>query len=178
MSVLTGPLNPSAPASSHRLNVVSAVLPAAPGTTARLDVGVNVLLAGCVDGQTLVSFVRQFPRSRFLGIETSPDALAKFRDAIRLAGLQNVQAGGPETLRQARLQGIFEFVFRQGESAPTLPDIPALLREGGLLFDLGRELPSPADYHEAGLVILRSVRVAQDCACIIAGNWTMPTSGT
>lgn len=174
MPVLLAPLPTPSPA-SRRPDLVTAVLPAAPGTIARLDVGVNVLFAGCRTSSALVALARQFPRSRFLGIEASAEVLEAARAAVRIAGLQNTQAGRPDTLRQARLQGIFEFVIRQGgEPAASLDTLPGLLRDGGLLFDLGRELPSPADYHAAGLVILRSIRLADGCACIIAGNWQMP----
>jgi hypothetical protein len=173
MPVLSAPPSSLSTAPS-RLNLVNAVLPAAPGTTARLDLGVNVLLAGAGDIDASVAFARQFPRSRFLGTEPSPAALANVRDAIRLGGLQNFQAGRPETLRQARLGGIFEFVIRQGgEPAAPITALSGLLHEGGLLFDLGRALPSPAQYHHAGLVILRSIRLPDGCACIIAGNWLM-----
>jgi hypothetical protein len=175
-------LSASAPASFTAPcspNLVNAVLPAAPGTTARLEVGANVLFAGCDDGRALIALARQFPRSRFLATEPAADALAATREAIRIAGLQNAQAGRPETLRQARLQGIFEFVIRQaGDSAAPMEALPGLLRDGGLLFDLGRGLPSPADYHKAGLVILRSIRLADGCACIIAGSWLMPAPRT
>lgn len=174
MPALTAPL--PAPSTATRCpDLVTTVLPAAPGTIARLDVGTNVLFAGCRANSALVALARQFPRSRFLGTEASADILAAAREAVRMAGLQNTQATPPDTLRQARLQGIFEFVIRQGgESAAHMNALPALLRDGGLLFDLGRELPSPADYHDAGLVILRSIRLADGCACIIAGHWQLP----
>jgi hypothetical protein len=173
MPILTE-LPPASFTAPCRLNLVNAVLPAAPGTTARLDVGANVLFAGCRDAHALLAVARQFPRSRFLATEPAVDALAGAREAVRHAGLQNTQAGRPDTLRQARLQGIFEFIIRQGgEASAPMNALPSLLRDGGLLFDLGRELPSPADYHEAGLVILRSIRLADGCACIIAGNWQL-----
>jgi hypothetical protein len=178
MPVLTAPC--PAPLTAHRNpDLVSAVLPAAPGTIARLDVGANVLFAGCRATQALVALARQFPKSRFLGTEPSADVIEAARAALRIGGVQNAQIGRPDTLRQARLQGIFEFIIRQGgDAAAPMDAFPGLLRDGGLLFDLARELPSPADYHEAGLVILRSIRLSDGCACIIAGNWMMPAPRT
>lgn len=178
MPVLTAPA--SCPTTGSRSpDLVSAVLPAAPGTIARLDVGANLLFAGCRANRALVALARQFPKSRFLGTEPSVEVIEAARDAIRVSGVQNVQVGRPETLRQTRLQGIFDFIIRQGgEPAAPMDALPGLLREGGLLFDMGRELPSPADYHEAGLVILRSIRLSDGCACIIAGNWLMPSPRT
>jgi hypothetical protein len=158
-------------------DLVNKVLPAAPGTLSRLDLGTNVLFAGCGDGSAFVQLARDFPRSRFLGTEPRPQALEVAREAVRIAALQNTQAARPEALRQNRLQGIFEFVIRQGgEAAAPIKALPGLLRDGGLLFDVSRTLPSPAEYHEAGLVILRSFRLADGCACIIAGNWSMPSA--
>lgn len=155
-------------------DLVNKVLPAAPGTLSRFDLGTNVLVAGCGDGRTLVRLARDFPRSRFLGTEPRMTALEVTREAIRSAGVQNTQAARPESLRQKRLHGIFEFVIRQGgEASAPLHGVPRLLRDGGLLFDLSRSLPSPADYHDAELVILRSFRLADGCACLIAGNWSM-----
>lgn len=155
-------------------DLVNKVLPAAPGTLSRLDLGTNVLFAGCGDGSNLVRLARDFPRSRFLGTEPRLHALDVTREAIKTAGVQNTHAARPESLRQKRLHGIFEFVIRQGgEAAAPIEALPRLLRDGGLVFDLSRSLPSPAGYHDAGLVILRSFRLADGCACIIAGNWSM-----
>ena len=154
------------------------VLPAAPGTLVRLDTGANVLFAGCRSSHALTSMARQFPRSRFLATESSAEVLEAATDAVSIAGLQNTQVVRPNTLKQARLQGIFEFIIRQGgERAAPMAALAGLLREGGLVFDLGRELPSPLAYHEAGLVILRSIRLADGCACVIAGSWGLASRG-
>lgn len=164
--------------SCRSLDLVASVLPAAPGTTVRLDVGANVLFAGARASHSLVALAREFPRSRFLATEPSVEVIEAATDAVRAAGLQNTQVARPDVLKQARLQGIFEFVIRDGgERAAPMAALPKLLREGGLVFDLSRELPSPLAYHEAGLVILRSIRLADGCACVIAGNWALPSRG-
>ncbi|HEX7632299.1 MAG TPA: class I SAM-dependent methyltransferase [Lacunisphaera sp.] len=161
-----------------RPDLMSSVLPAAPGTLSRLDTGANVLFAGCADGRDLVRLARHFPRSRFLGTEPVTRALELTREAVRSASLQNTQAARPESLRQNHLKGIFEFVIRQGgEAAARLNSLPGLLCNGGLLFDVSRTLPSPAAYHDAGLVILRSIRLPDGSACMIAGNWSMAMRG-
>jgi hypothetical protein len=56
--------------------------------------------------------------------------------------------------------------------------LPVLLREGALLFDLGDEPLSPADYHDAGFVILRTLRLPDGSRCTVAGNWITPTPRT
>lgn len=181
LGAITRPMpTPTAPApivEFPRPDLVSSVLPAAPGTLSRLDTGANVLFAGCADGSALVRLARHFPRSRFLGTEPVTRALELTREAVRGASLQNTQTARPESLRQNHLKGIFEFVIRQGgDAAARLNNLPGLLCDGGLLFDVNRALPSPAAYHNAGLVILRSIRLPDGSACMIAGNWTLSAS--
>lgn len=155
-------------------DLIDLVLPAAPGATARLDQGANLLFAGCGRAESLVVIAGLFLRSRFLGLEREPDALGAARSAVRENWLQNTQVS-PDTVRQPHLQGIFDFIIRQGgETGAPMDSLPSLLREGGLLFDLGDEVPSPADYHDAGFVILRSFRLPDGCRCIVAGNWIVP----
>jgi hypothetical protein len=178
MSTLTAPRR-AASVLPSQLDLAAAVLPAVPGTIVQLDVGANVLLAGCRAGTALVALARQFPRSRFLGTEPSAEVREAARVSVQGGGVQNLQIASPETLQQARLQGIFQYIIRQGgEPAAPMAALPGLLREGGLVFDLARQLPPASAYHDAGLVILRSIRLADGCACIIAGNWPMTGPGS
>lgn len=167
------------PFSYCRDHLLDQVLPAAPGTIVQLDLGTNLLFAGCGRGETLVELARQFPRSRFLGTERAPEALAATQQAAQAAGLQNLQLGRPDTVRRAHFQGIFHYVIRQGgEAGAPTNSLPALLRDGGLLFDLGKELPSVTDYHDAGLIIIRTLRLPSGCRAVIAGNWPLPAPRT
>jgi hypothetical protein len=156
-------------------SLLDSVLAAAPGTIAQLDAGANLLFAGCGRAGVLVEIARQFPRSRFLGVEPSPDVLYAAHLAVRKGGVQNTTLGRPDMVRRAYLQGIFNFVLRHGgETSAPLDSVPGLLRDGGLLFDVGSDRLSPADYHDAGLVILRSLRLPAGGTAVIAGNWSQP----
>jgi hypothetical protein len=175
MSVLLEPAPCVAPAAR---DLIDHMLPAVPGTIARLEQGANLLFAGCGRAESLVVIAGLFPRSRFFGVENEPEALGAARSAVRENWLQNTQVS-PDPIRQPHLQDIFDFVIRQrGETGAPMHSLPSLLREGGLLFDLGAELPSPADYHDAGFVILRSLRLPDGCRCVVAGNWITPTHRT
>lgn len=159
-------------------DLIDVMLPAIPGTIARLDQGTNVLFAGCGRAESLVVIAGLFPRSRFFGVESNPAALGAARAAVRENWLQNTQIS-PDTVRQPHLQDIFDVVIRQdGEAGAPLDSLTTLLREGGLLFDLSNETLSPADYHDAGFVILRTIRLPDGSRCTIAGNWLMPSPRT
>lgn len=154
-------------------DIIDLVLPAVPGTIARLDRGANLLFAGCGAADSLVVIAGLFPRSRFLGLERDVALLGTARSTVRENWLQNTQVS-PDTVRQPHLQGIFDFVIRRGGEASAATDsLPSLLCDGGLLFDLDEEPLSPADYHDAGFVILRSLRLPDGCRCTVAGNWIL-----
>ena len=178
MPALLDPSSSSLAAPCHE-GLLDWVLPAAPGTIVQLDVGTNLLLAGCDRGEMLVELARMFPRSRFLGVERAPEALAATQSAVQAGGLQNVSLGRPDIVRRAYLQGIFNYVVRLGgDTAVPMNSLSGLLRDNGLLFDLGEDLPSAADYHDAGLVIIRTLRLPNGCRVVIAGNWLLPSPRT
>jgi hypothetical protein len=159
-------------------DLIDFMLPAVPGTIARLDQGTNLLFAGCGRAESLVVIAGLFPRSRFFGVESEPAALGAARSAVRENWLQNTQVS-PDTVRQPHLQDLFDVAIRQGgEAGAPLDSLTSLLREGGLLFDLSDEPLSPADYHDAGFVILRSFQLPDGPRCTIAGNWITPTPRT
>lgn len=178
MSVLIAPA-PASVVLHFGQDLLDRLFPAAPGTIARLDTGANLLFAGCGDGETLATIARLFPRSRFVGTEPGTGALDAACASIRARGLQNTRVSPPDSVRQPHLQGIFDFIIRlDGEASAPLDALPALLRKSGLLFDLGQALPSAADYHDMGLIILRSLALPDGCTCIIAGNWLLPAPRT
>lgn len=169
--LLAPPRSLASPSLGHDL--INQVFPAAPGTLARLDRGTNLLFAGCGEGEALIEIARIFPRSCFLGLERSAGAFGAARTAVHKAWLQNTGIS-PDTARQPHLQGIFDLVIRRGgdDGAP-MDALPTLLRDGGLLFDLADEPLSPADYHDAGFVILRALTLSDGSRCTIAGNWIL-----
>ena len=167
----------SFPPARARSNVIDAALPVAPGTIVQLDLGTNLLFSGCGQDGTLVELAQLFPRSRFLGVDGSSDALASAQKSMRNAGRQNVQLGRPDIVRRASLQGIFNYVIRvDGAASLRLDSLSALMTDGALLFDVSEKFCSPSAYHDAGLVIIRTFRLPDGRACVLAGNWTLPAS--
>jgi 2-polyprenyl-3-methyl-5-hydroxy-6-metoxy-1,4-benzoquinol methylase len=69
----------------------SHILPLAPGLTERLAKGIRVLDAGCGRGRILARLAELYPRSRFVGMDLSPEATGYARDQAAKAGLDNVE---------------------------------------------------------------------------------------
>jgi len=64
------------------------VLPLVPELAARLDEGIDVLDLGCGRGRAINALARLYPRSRFVGLDLSEEAIATARHEAR--GLANV----------------------------------------------------------------------------------------
>jgi 2-polyprenyl-3-methyl-5-hydroxy-6-metoxy-1,4-benzoquinol methylase len=69
----------------------SHILPLVPGLPDRLATGIHVLDAGCGRGRIPNQLARLYPRSRFLGLDLSADAIAYAREEASRAGLDNVE---------------------------------------------------------------------------------------
>lgn len=69
----------------------SHILPLVPGLTDRLATGIRVLDAGCGRGRILSRLAALYPRSRFLGLDLSADAITYAREEASGAGLDNVE---------------------------------------------------------------------------------------
>jgi 2-polyprenyl-3-methyl-5-hydroxy-6-metoxy-1,4-benzoquinol methylase len=69
----------------------SHILPLVPGLTDRLASGIRVLDAGCGRGRILSRLAALYPRSRFLGLDLSADAITYAREEASRAGLDNVE---------------------------------------------------------------------------------------
>jgi ubiquinone/menaquinone biosynthesis C-methylase UbiE len=69
----------------------SHILPLAPGLTERLGQGIRMLDAGCGRGRILMRLADLYPRSRFVGMDLSPEATGHARDEAAKAGLGNVE---------------------------------------------------------------------------------------
>ena len=69
----------------------SHILPLVPGLTERLAKGIRVLDAGCGRGRILSRLAALYPRSRFLGLDLSADAITYARADASRAGLGNVE---------------------------------------------------------------------------------------
>jgi 2-polyprenyl-3-methyl-5-hydroxy-6-metoxy-1,4-benzoquinol methylase len=69
----------------------SHILPLVPGLTDRLAKGIRMLDAGCGRGQILNRLAALYPRSRFLGLDLSAEAITYAREEASRAGLDNVE---------------------------------------------------------------------------------------
>ena len=69
----------------------SHILPLAPGLTERLAKGSRVLDAGCGRGRILTRLAELYPRSRFVGMDLSRDAIGYARDQAAKQGIENVE---------------------------------------------------------------------------------------
>jgi SAM-dependent methyltransferase len=69
--------------------LLTRTLPLIPGLVDRLERGIDVLDVGCGQGVAILMMARRFPRSRFVGLDIAPDAVAKARADAGAAGLSN-----------------------------------------------------------------------------------------
>jgi SAM-dependent methyltransferase len=67
------------------------VLPLVPGLMDRLEHGIDVLDLGCGRGLALAALARRFPRSRFLGIDFSSEAISWARSQVEQDCLENLR---------------------------------------------------------------------------------------
>ena len=67
----------------------SHILPLVPGLTDRLAQGIRVLDVGCGRGRVMNKLAQRYPRSRFLGMDLSADAIGFARDEAAQNGLAN-----------------------------------------------------------------------------------------
>jgi 2-polyprenyl-3-methyl-5-hydroxy-6-metoxy-1,4-benzoquinol methylase len=69
----------------------SHILPLVPGLTDRLAAGIAVLDAGCGRGRIVNRLAALYPRSRFVGLDLSADAITYAREEASRARLDNVE---------------------------------------------------------------------------------------
>jgi 2-polyprenyl-3-methyl-5-hydroxy-6-metoxy-1,4-benzoquinol methylase len=69
----------------------SHILPLVPGLAAQLDRGARVLDAGCGSGRILNRLAELFPKSHFVGMDLSRDAIGAAREDASRRGLANVE---------------------------------------------------------------------------------------
>jgi 2-polyprenyl-3-methyl-5-hydroxy-6-metoxy-1,4-benzoquinol methylase len=69
----------------------SHILPLVPGLTGRLSEGIRMLDAGCGRGRILERLAGLYPRSRFVGMDLSEDAIAYAREEASRAGRDNIE---------------------------------------------------------------------------------------
>jgi Rv2258c-like winged HTH domain/Methyltransferase domain len=66
-------------------------LPLVPGLVERLEAGIDVLDIGCGGGVAIRMMAERFPRSRFLGVDISTEAITMARGEAEKTGLANAR---------------------------------------------------------------------------------------
>ena len=113
------------------------VLPLVPGLMAQLEQGIEVLDLGCGRGIAIAAMARRFPRSQFVGIDFSADAIGWARKQVELDGLANLRY---EVLDAAQMEmeqafdfiTTFDAIHDQGRPDRVLAAISRALRPDGV----------------------------------------------
>jgi ubiquinone/menaquinone biosynthesis C-methylase UbiE len=116
------------------------ILPLAPGLAERLASGIRALDVGCGAGRVVNRLAQMFPRSRFVGIDLSEEAIAAARAESASKGLKNaefVRADLSDFDRTAEPQAFdfvttFDAVHDQARPLNVLKGIQRTLRNDGL----------------------------------------------
>jgi 2-polyprenyl-3-methyl-5-hydroxy-6-metoxy-1,4-benzoquinol methylase len=120
----------------------SHILPIIPGLAEQLARGLRALDAGCGSGRTLNRLAELFPKSRFVGMDLSEEAIATARTEAAANGLTNVEfatvdlSGFDQTAEPEAFDFIttFDAVHDQGKPLNLLKGIHrALTRDGVFL---------------------------------------------
>ncbi len=120
------------------------LLPLVPGLTERLERGIDVLDAGCGRGLALLAMADRYPKSRFLGIDLCPDAIATATADASAKGLGNIRFEARDLTGFAAAQAFdlvtsFDAVHDQKDPQGLIRALFRSLRPGGLYFmqDIG-----------------------------------------
>jgi 2-polyprenyl-3-methyl-5-hydroxy-6-metoxy-1,4-benzoquinol methylase len=118
----------------------SHILPLIPGLVERLERGVRALDAGCGSGRTLNRMAELFPRSRFVGMDLSEEAIRAARGEASAKGLKNVKFAAVDLSdfdRTAEAESFdfittFDAVHDQAKPLSVLKGIHRALRRDGV----------------------------------------------
>lgn len=126
-------------------------LAALPNLVSRLVAGGRVLDVHCGGGRWLVAMAQRFPELRLVGIEAEPDSIARARELVEDAGLNDRIRIEAVARTEVTRPGRFDLVYYQ-YALHGLPDPPASLRAswdaldpGGSLLVLDWLLPTDPD---------------------------------
>ncbi|MBC8039658.1 MAG: methyltransferase domain-containing protein [Opitutaceae bacterium] len=113
------------------------ILPIIPGLAEKLERGIDVMDVGCGRGVALAALARRFPRSRFTGIDFSPEAIAWANENIRADGLANIRYFERDAAKLDYTEGFdfittFDAVHDQARPDLVLAGIRRALRPGGI----------------------------------------------
>lgn len=113
------------------------VLPLVPGLVEKLERGIDVLDLGCGRGIALAALARRFPRSRFVGVDFSAEAIAWAREQVEQDGLGNLRyevrdAATLEYSAAFDFIATFDAIHDQARPDLVLANIARALRPGGV----------------------------------------------
>ena len=122
----------------HVSLLASDVLPLVPGLRDSLERGIDLLDVGCGTGSVLCELGRLFPRSRFLGIDLSVEAIGEARRAASGLRLRNVRFEERDAALLAPdarfdVATAFRVVHRQPDPERVLQTVAGALRTNGSL---------------------------------------------
>lgn len=134
------------------------ILPLVPGLHEKLSAGIDVLDLGCGRGIALRMMAARYPRSRFLGLDLSSDAIAWARKQTAEDGLQNLRYEQADATTIAHSQAFdfvvtFDAIHDQARPDLVLANIARALRPDGvyLMQDIrASSRPSENVDHPAG----------------------------
>ena len=113
------------------------ILPLAPGLIERLESGIDALDVGCGRGHAVLALAARFPRSRFVGVDLSEEAIAHARALAEKQGLTNASfeardltGFAPE--RTFDLVTAFDAIHDQKDPASVLAGVARAVAPGGL----------------------------------------------
>ncbi len=118
----------------------SHILPLVPGLTDRLSAGIRMLDAGCGSGRIVNRLATLYPHSRFVGMDLSPEAIARAREEAAQAGRDNVEFVAVDLSdfdRTAKPEAFdfittFDAIHDQGQPLNVLKGIRRALKKDGV----------------------------------------------
>jgi SAM-dependent methyltransferase len=116
--------------------LLEAILPLVPGLPRALGRGLDVLGIGCGSGRALARMAAAFPRSRFVGLDLSAEAVAAGRAEAAERGLRNLRFEVRDAAELGRerafdLVTAFDAIHDRAEPAAVLAAIARSLRDDG-----------------------------------------------
>jgi SAM-dependent methyltransferase len=113
------------------------ILPLVPGLVDRLESGIDVLDLGCGRGRALAMMARRFPRSRFLGVDFSEEAIGWAKEQAEQDALPNLryEVRDAATLDYSAAFDFittFDAIHDQARPDLVLANIRRALRPGGV----------------------------------------------